>query len=55
MPTVLSSNQQIENLLNILGATLFPLALSLLLPVFMSSIVLEKEEQLISTMKMNGM
>ena len=42
-------------LLNILGSTLFPLSLSLLLPVFMYAIVLEKEEKLRELMKMNGM
>ena len=42
-------------MLNLTGSTLFPLALSLLLPIFMYSIVLEKEERLISFMKMNGM
>jgi len=37
------------------GATFFPLALSLLLPIFMYSIVYEKEEKLIQFMKMNGL
>lgn len=42
-------------LINIAGASLFPLSLSLLLPVFMYSIVLEKEERLLEMMKMNGL
>ena len=55
MPAVVIADQQITRLLNLTGSTLFPLALSLLLPIFMYSIVLEKEEKLISFMKMNGM
>jgi len=42
-------------MLNLLGASLYPLALSLLMPVFMYSLVLEKEEKLQELMKMNGM
>ena len=38
-----------------IGASLYPIALSLLLPVFMYAIVLEKEEKLQDFMKMNGM
>ena len=37
------------------GVGLYPLALSLLMPVFMYSIVMEKEERLIEIMKMNGL
>ncbi len=42
-------------IINLAGASLFPLSLSLLLPVFMYAIVLEKEERLLEMMKMNGM
>lgn len=42
-------------LINVIGAMLYPLSLSLLLPVFLYSIVLEKEERLLQMMKMNGM
>ena len=55
MPFIFNGNKTVSQLLNILGATLFPLALSLLLPVFMYSIVVEKEDKLIQIMKMNGM
>lgn len=41
-------------IINLTSSTLFSLALSLLLPVFMYAIVLEKEEKLIEMMKMNG-
>lgn len=42
-------------LINVIGSLLFPLSLSLLLPVFLYAIVLEKEERLLQMMKMNGM
>jgi len=42
-------------IINITGASLYPLALSLLLPVFMYALVLEKEERILAMMKMNGM
>ena len=42
-------------IINLAAASLFPLSLSLLLPVFMYAIVLEKEERLLEMMKMNGM
>ncbi|CAD8183724.1 unnamed protein product [Paramecium octaurelia] len=42
-------------LINVVGAMLYPLSLSLLLPVFLYAIVLEKEERLLQMMKMNGM
>ena len=48
-------NSFINGIINIAGASLYPLSLSLLLPVFMYSIVLEKEDKLIVMMKMNGM
>jgi hypothetical protein len=46
MPIMIDEKLELMRLLNILGATLFPLSLSLLLPVFMYAIVLEKEEKL---------
>lgn len=49
------SDSFINGIINLAGASLYPLSLSLLLPVFMYSIVLEKEERLIEMMKMNGM
>ena len=52
-------SQDTSNLLNmifsLIGATLYPIALSLMLPVFMYVIVLEKEERLQEMMKMNGL
>ncbi len=43
-----------EIIINLSSSTLFSLSLSLLLPVFMYAVVLEKEEKLIEMMKMNG-
>jgi uncharacterized membrane-anchored protein YitT (DUF2179 family) len=42
-------------LINTIATIVFPLALSLLLPVFLYLVVLEKEEKLIQMMRMNGM
>lgn len=55
MPIKFHEQAELNRLLNILGASLYPIALSLLLPVFMYSVVLEKEEKLQDFMKMNGM
>lgn len=56
MPTSDSgSGSLIDGIINLAGASLYPLSLSLLLPVYMYTIVLEKEERLIEMMKMNGM
>lgn len=55
MPISDQNQGWLMKLINLAGASLFPLSLSLLLPVFMYSIVLEKEERLIEMMKMNGL
>eukprot|EP00742_Colponemidia_sp_Colp-10_P012044 GILJ01013471.1.p1 GENE.GILJ01013471.1~~GILJ01013471.1.p1 ORF type:complete len:1008 (+),score=146.02 GILJ01013471.1:44-3067(+) len=54
-PYITNVAAQLVNVINIAGASLFPLALSLLLPVFMYGIVLEKEGRLVEIMKMNGL
>lgn len=38
-----------------MGALVFPICLCMGLPVFLYNIVLEKEQRLIETMKINGM
>jgi hypothetical protein len=43
MPPGTSGNVLIDSLVNLVGATIFPLALGLLFPVFLYAIVLEKE------------
>ena len=55
MPTKDQNQSWLMKIRNLAGASLFPLSLSLLLPVFMYAIVLEKEERLLEMMKMNGM
>lgn len=55
MPITIEQDAFVKNVLSITGASLFPLALSLLLPIFMHSIVSEKEEKLLEIMRMNGM
>lgn len=55
MPLVGEDKAFIMRIISITGASLYPIALSLLLPIFMYVIVLEKEEKLLEMMKMNGM
>jgi ABC-type multidrug transport system ATPase subunit len=55
MPITVHADQELYRLLNVMGASLYPICLSLLLPVFMYALVLEKEERLLEMMKMNGM
>jgi hypothetical protein len=53
--TTESGNSLLDSIINLAGGSLYPLSLSLLLPVFMYSLVLEKEDKLIEMMKMNGL
>lgn len=55
MPSKDEDKTTIYTIINLTASCLYPLALSLLLPVFMYTIVLEKEERLLEMMKMNGM
>lgn len=45
----------IDKTVNVVGSGLYPLGLSLLLPLFLYMIVSEKEERLLEIMKMNGL
>jgi hypothetical protein len=47
--------ENIQRIINVAGAVFYPMAISLLMPLFMYTIVLEKEEKLIEIMKINGM
>lgn len=55
MPTQMDDSLLVLSLISIVGGSLYPFALSILLPVYMFTIVLEKEERLQEMMKMNGM
>ncbi|CAK64013.1 unnamed protein product (macronuclear) [Paramecium tetraurelia] len=55
MPLIGEDRNLVQKAINLMGALLFPLSLSLLLPVFLYAIVLDKEERLLQMMKMNGM
>ena len=55
MPIVGQDQSFIMKVISVIGAMLYPLSLSLLTPVFLYAMVLEKEERLIQMMKMNGM
>lgn len=55
MPFLPNSSALVDILVNTVTTILFPISLSLLLPVFLYLIVLEKEEKLIQMMRMNGM
>jgi len=56
MPLNENDNQDnIQRIINVAGVTIYPVAISLLMPLFMYTIVLEKESKLIEIMKINGM
>jgi hypothetical protein len=55
MPVDVDSSDNIQRIINICGSTFYPMAVSLLMPLFMYTIVLEKESKLIEIMKINGM
>ena len=46
MPQNVNSREFYHALISLAGSTLYPIALGLLIPVFMYTIVLEKEERL---------
>lgn len=55
MPYNQDDSGNIQRIINLAGATFYPLAISLLMPLFMYTIILEKEGKLIEIMKINGM
>lgn len=55
MPYQQDDSDNIQRIINLAGATFYPMAISLLMPLFMYTIVLEKEAKLIEIMKINGM
>ncbi len=55
MPITGNTSQFIEMLINIICTILFPLSLSLGLPVMLYNLVLEKETKIVQMMRMNGM
>ena len=56
MPIRLEDNEEnIQRVINVVGATFYPISISLLMPLFMYNIVIEKERQLIEIMRINGL
>lgn len=55
MPFELDNSENVQRVINFAGASFYPLAISLLMPLFMYTIVLEKESKLVEIMKINGM
>ena len=56
MPIALDDNEEnIQRILNVVGIIFYPMAVSLLMPLFMYNIVIEKERQLIEIMRINGL
>ena len=55
MPFNPDDSDNIQRIINVAGSTFYPMAVSLLMPLFMYTIVLEKESKLIEIMKINGM
>ena len=56
MPIQLDDNEEnIQRVINLVGTLFYPISISLLMPLFMYNIVIEKERQLIEIMKINGL
>ena len=56
MPIQLDDNENnIQRVINLVGTLFYPISISLLMPLFMYNIVIEKERQLIEIMKINGL
>lgn len=55
MPFKPSTDTELERIINLVGLAVYPTCLCLSLPVFIYTLVLEKETKLVETMKMNGM
>jgi len=55
LPMKISQVARIDRIIHFIGSGIFPLCLSLLLPIFIYSIVYEKEHKVLEIMKMNGM
>ena len=55
MPDLEQATSFVDTIINFVAVLVFPISLSLLFPVFLYTVVLEKEEKLIQMMKMNGM
>ena len=55
MPFKSTLDTELERVINIVGLAVFPMCLCLSLPVFIYTLVLEKETKLVETMKINGM
>ena len=56
MPIRLDDNEEnIQRVINLVGNIFYPMSLTLLMPLFMYNIVIEKERQLIEIMRINGL
>ena len=56
MPIALEDNEEnIQRIINVVGTIFYPMSISLLMPLFMYNIVIEKERQLIEIMRINGL
>ena len=55
MPFSGSDSSLIDKAVNVIGSGLYPLGLSLLMPILLYMVVSEKEERQIEIMKMNGL
>ena len=55
MPQSVSAAVIMAKLINFIGGNIYTIALSLLFPVFLQAIVMEKDERLREMMKMNGL
>lgn len=54
-PMKLNQDARVERLVHFIAAGVFPTCMSLLMPMFVYSIVYDKQERMLEIMKMNGM
>lgn len=54
-PFKMSYTKYVTRTVNVLGALIYPICLSMSLPVFLYAIVIEKESKQLATMRMNGL
>jgi hypothetical protein len=47
--------KEMSKIVNCIGNTVYPILLSLCMPVFLTNLVMEKEQRLTLNMKMNGL
>lgn len=55
MPFHAQVDKEVQKILNLIGCVVYPVCLSLCMPIFLHHLVMEKEMKLIDNMKTNGL